>query len=100
MFLEPSQAPDEALEHTELQHAVDAAIAALPEKARLAVQLRRFENMPYEEIARALDMTVPATKGSCFLFILTMASSKQVKNTPPAFPPKGGEPVPGTVSRL
>ena len=24
VFLEPSQAPDEALEHTELQHAVDA----------------------------------------------------------------------------
>ena len=66
VFLEPSQAPDEALEHTELQHAVDAAIAALPEKARLAVQLRRFENMPYEEIARALDMTVPATKSLLF----------------------------------
>ena len=46
--------------------AVDAAIAALPEKARLAVQLRRFENMPYEEIARALDMTVPATKSLLF----------------------------------
>lgn len=54
------------MEHTELQHAVDAAIAALPEKARLAVQLRRFENMPYEEIARALDMTVPATKSLLF----------------------------------
>ena len=66
VFLEPSQTPDEALEHTELQHAVDAAIAALPEKARLAVQLRRFENMPYEEIARALDMTVPATKSLLF----------------------------------
>ena len=66
VFLEPSQPPDEALEHTELQHAVDAAIAALPEKARLAVQLRRFENMPYEEIARALDMTVPATKSLLF----------------------------------
>ena len=37
------------------QRAVDEAIAALPEKARLAVQLRRFENMPYEEIARTLD---------------------------------------------
>ena len=38
----------------------------VPEKARLAVQLRRFENMPYEEIARALDMTVPATKSLLF----------------------------------
>lgn len=30
------------------------------------VQLRRFENMPYEEIARTLDMTVPATKSLLF----------------------------------
>ena len=66
VFLEPSQAPDEAMEHTELQRAVDEAIAALPEKARLAVQLRRFENMPYEEIVRTLEMTVPATKSLLF----------------------------------
>ena len=56
----------DAMEEEGGMAAVDAAIAALPEKARLAVQLRRFENMPYEEIARALDMTVPATKSLLF----------------------------------
>ena len=65
LFLEGSQSPDAALQQTELQQAVDDAIAALPEKARLAVQLRRFENMPYEEIAKTLEMTVPATKAFC-----------------------------------
>ena len=66
LFLEGSQSPDAALQQTELQQAVDDAIAALPEKARLAVQLRRFENMPYEEIAKTLEMTVPATKSLLF----------------------------------
>lgn len=66
LSLENSHSPDEALEQTELQRAVDQAIASLPEKARMAVQLRRFENMPYEEIAKTLDMTVPATKSLLF----------------------------------
>lgn len=66
LFLEPSLSPDEAMEHTELQQAVDKAIAALPEKARLAVQLRRFENMPYEDIAQTLNMSISATKSLLF----------------------------------
>lgn len=66
LSLENSHSPDEALEQAELQRAVDQAIASLPEKARMAVQLRRFENMPYEEIAKTLDMTVPATKSLLF----------------------------------
>lgn len=66
LSLENSHSPDEALEQTELQRAVDQAIASLPEKARMAVQLRRFENMPYEEIAKTLNMTVPATKSLLF----------------------------------
>lgn len=66
LSLENSHSPDEALEQAELQRAVDQAIASLPEKARMAVQLRRFENMPYEEIAKTLNMTVPATKSLLF----------------------------------
>lgn len=66
LFLEQSQSPDEAMEQAELQEAVDRAIADLPDKARLAVQLRRFENMPYEEIASVLGMTIPATKSLLF----------------------------------
>lgn len=58
--------PDEAALHSELRQAIDEAIESLPEKARLAVQLRRFENMAYEEIADILGITVSATKSLLF----------------------------------
>ena len=46
--------------------AVDAAIASLPEAQRLAIVLRRYEDMPYEEIAIVLKTTVPAVKSLLF----------------------------------
>jgi len=58
--------PDEMLLHRELTEAADAAIAALPEPQRMAVVLRRFENMQYEEIAQILGTTVPAVKSLLF----------------------------------
>ncbi len=58
-------APEEIAE-VELQEAISSAIAALPENQRLAVILRRFENMPYEEIAKVLGTTVPAVKSILF----------------------------------
>ncbi|MBU6182153.1 MAG: sigma-70 family RNA polymerase sigma factor [Verrucomicrobia bacterium] len=56
----------EALHERELERAVDAAIAALPESQRLAVVLRRFEAMPYGEIAEVLGTSVPAVKSLLF----------------------------------
>ena len=50
----------------ELQEAVDAAIAALPEAKRMAIILRRFEGMPYEDIAEVLKISVPAVKSLLF----------------------------------
>lgn len=61
-----SDRPDAEALQSELQHAVDAAIAALPEVQRLAVVLRRYEDMPYEEIAKVLKLTVPAVKSLLF----------------------------------
>jgi len=58
--------PDEGLLHAELQHAVDLAIQSLPEKQRLAVVLRRYENMPYDEIATVLELSIPAVKSQLF----------------------------------
>jgi RNA polymerase sigma-70 factor (ECF subfamily) len=54
------------LSRRELQEAVDAAIAALPETQRLAIILRRFESMPYEDIAEVLKTSVPAVKSLLF----------------------------------
>lgn len=58
--------PQDALLHQELSAQVDKALEALPEKARMALQLRRFQNMSYEEIAHILDTSISATKSLLF----------------------------------
>ncbi|MFN2623561.1 MAG: RNA polymerase sigma factor, partial [Chthoniobacterales bacterium] len=58
--------PDATLLEHELQEAVDAAIAQLPETQRMAVILRRYEELSYEEIAEALDQSVSAVKSLLF----------------------------------
>jgi RNA polymerase sigma-70 factor (ECF subfamily) len=58
--------PDQSLLDQEMQRAVDKAIQALPEKQRLAVILRRYEEKSYEEIAQVLDLSVPAVKSVLF----------------------------------
>jgi len=59
-------APSEKLLDTELQETIDAAIAGLPENQRVAIVLRRYEGMPYEEIAKVLRTSVPAVKSILF----------------------------------
>ena len=58
--------PDEASLQHELEDAVDKAIQSLPEKQRLAVVLRRYDELPYEEIAEILDMSLSAVKSLLF----------------------------------
>ena len=58
--------PDKLIEQTELRQIIDEAISSLPEKQRLAVVLRRYEKMPYEEIAETLGISVPAVKSQLF----------------------------------
>ncbi len=58
--------PDEEVLHSELEKAVDDAIQALPEKQRMAVILRRYEEMPYEDIGKVLKLSVPAVKSLLF----------------------------------
>ncbi|MFH1143926.1 MAG: sigma-70 family RNA polymerase sigma factor [Candidatus Eisenbacteria bacterium] len=49
-------------EREQLGERVRAAIAALPERQRQAIVLRRFEQMNYEEIAQTLATTAPAVE--------------------------------------
>ena len=63
---EQAVAPDASLLEQELQKAIDAAIANLPEAQRLAVILRRYEELSYEEIAETLDQSVSAVKSLLF----------------------------------
>lgn len=58
--------PQESLLRNELSAQVDRALAELPEKARMAVQLRRFQELSYEEIAHILETSVSATKSLLF----------------------------------
>ncbi|MFD2258078.1 RNA polymerase sigma factor [Luteolibacter algae] len=61
-----SAQPDSTLLNAELRLAIDTAIQNLPENQRMAVILRRYENLPYEEIAQVLGATVPAVKSLLF----------------------------------
>jgi len=63
---ERTSAPDASLLEQELQQAIDAAIAQLPEAQRMAVILRRYHELSYEEIADVLSHSVPAVKSLLF----------------------------------
>lgn len=63
---EAAQSPDASLLETELQEAIDKAIAELPETQRMAVILRRYQDLSYEQIADVLDLSVPAVKSVLF----------------------------------
>ena len=67
-MVEDSQtvSPDQDVLHAELEEAVDKAIQELPDKQRMAVILRRYEEMPYDEIGKILLMSVPAVKSLLF----------------------------------
>lgn len=58
--------PDDALATEELEKAINAAIQSLAKQPRMALILRRYEEMPYEEIADVLGTTVPAVKSMLF----------------------------------
>lgn len=58
--------PDQGALNQELEGAINKAIETLPEKQRLAVVLRRYEEMPYEDISRILDVSIPALKSLLF----------------------------------
>jgi RNA polymerase sigma-70 factor (ECF subfamily) len=62
----PDRQPDAEILQAELQGAVDAAIASLPEAQRMAVVLRRYEQLSYEEIAAVLNLSVSAVKSLLF----------------------------------
>ena len=62
----PDHQPDAEMLQAELRRAVDAAIASLPETQRIAVVLRSHDQLPYEEIAEVLGLSLPAVKSLLF----------------------------------
>jgi RNA polymerase sigma-70 factor (ECF subfamily) len=63
---EVTQAPDASLLEAELQRKIEEAILSLPESQRIALILRRYEELSYEQIAEVLDLSVPAVKSLLF----------------------------------
>ena len=63
---EMNLAPDASLLDVELQRTIKEAILQLPETQRMALVLRRYEQLSYEEIADVLDLSVPAVKSVLF----------------------------------
>src|SRR5439155_24128894 len=63
---EMNLAPDASLLEVELRRTIEEAILQLPETQRMALVLRRYEQLSYEEIAEVLDLSVPAVKSVLF----------------------------------
>src|SRR6266536_2307344 len=63
---ETQSPPDASLLEVELQRTIEDAILQLPEAQRMALVLRRYEQMSYEQIAEVLDLSVPAVKSVLF----------------------------------
>src|SRR5215472_917379 len=63
---EANLAPDASLLESELQAAIEEAIQRLPETQRMALVLRRYQQLSYEQIAEVLDLSVPAVKSVLF----------------------------------
>ena len=58
--------PARLADRTELQAVVQDAIAGLGERQRMAVLLAKFEQCSFEEIAAAMQLSVPAVKSLLF----------------------------------
>ncbi len=56
----------DSLAEQEVGEAISKAIARLPEMQRMALVLRRYEEMPYEEIAEVLGTSLSAVKSLIF----------------------------------
>jgi RNA polymerase sigma-70 factor (ECF subfamily) len=63
---EANLAPDASLLESELRQTIEDAILQLPETQRMALVLRRYEQLSYEQIAEVLDLSVPAVKSVLF----------------------------------
>ncbi len=61
-----TKTPDTALLDDEMQAAIQTAIDELPETQRMAVILRRYDDIPYEDIGEILGLSVPAVKSVLF----------------------------------
>src|SRR5437867_6026666 len=63
---EATATPDASVLQAELQTEIEKAIMLLPDTQRMALVLRRYEELSYEDIADVLGLSVPAVKSLLF----------------------------------
>lgn len=64
--LQGLETPERQLLGEEIARTIQAAIEHLPEEMRVAIMLREFEGMSYEEIAEAMDCPVGTVRSRIF----------------------------------
>lgn len=62
----PSQRPDRGVYEEELAQAIHKAMGELPVNQRLALEMNRFEEMSYAEVAQAMECSVGAVEQLIF----------------------------------
>ncbi|MGZ8162889.1 MAG: RNA polymerase sigma factor RpoE [Methylobacter sp.] len=64
--LQGMESPERLLLNQEIVETIKTAIDKLPEEMRIAIMLREFEGMSYEEIAQAMDCPVGTVRSRIF----------------------------------
>lgn len=74
---EPASAapPSDVLEHQELEAAVTRAVAALPERRRIAFLMARWEGLSHREIADALGISVQTVANQLTTALATLRAA-------------------------
>lgn len=62
VLVDASPSPEDLLLAKERSHQVSDALQSLPENQRMALILKRYDDLSYEEIARILNCSVPAVE--------------------------------------
>ena len=64
--LKDIETPENHLMNDQIVQVIKAAIEKLPEEMRIAIMLREFEGMSYEEIAEAMDCPIGTVRSRIF----------------------------------
>ncbi len=64
--LKDIETPEHHLMNDQIIHVIKTAIEKLPEEMRIAITLREFEGMSYEEIAEAMDCPIGTVRSRIF----------------------------------
>lgn len=71
-LIDPSGSVETGYQKEELAKMVKEAVTSLPEEQRVVIILNKYQNMSYEEIAKVLNISLPAVKSRLHRAKLTL----------------------------